>query len=130
MAGNSNIYIYGERLCVYIREIREEGVHIKVIGEEIGAFYVYVNSQTLIFFRVRDFRVGGTVFPRRHVSAARQTRGVRTGGPQRHMQVQTGLPHRHRIQAYQRPEQFLFPRWVRLYNTNIIDTIISKTDLV
>lgn len=60
--------------------------------------------------RVSDCRVGGTMFPRRHVPAARQARGVRTGGPQRDMQVQTGLPHRHRVQAYQRQEQFLRPR--------------------
>ncbi|XP_029343755.1 uncharacterized protein LOC100573203 [Acyrthosiphon pisum] len=55
-------------------------------------------------------RVGRTVFPRRHVSVARQARGVCTGGPQRNMQVQTGLPHCYRFQAYQRQEQFLRPR--------------------
>lgn len=60
------------------------------------------------------------MFPRRHVSVARQARGVRTGGPQRNMQVQTGLPHRHRVQAYQRPEQFLRPRYVVCDRHNII----------
>lgn len=60
--------------------------------------------------RVADCRVGRPVFPGRHVPGARQTRGVRTGGPQRAVQVQTGLPHGHRDQAYQRAEQFLRPR--------------------
>lgn len=73
------------------------------------------------------------MFPRRHVSVARQARGVRTGGPQRNMQVQTGLPHRYRFQAYQRQEQFLRPRCVfylynvLLYKYNIIYYYVLTT---
>lgn len=37
---------------------------------------------------------------------------MRTGGPQRDMQMQTGLPHRHRVPTYQRQEQFLRPKCV------------------
>lgn len=40
-------------LCMYIREIREEGISIKVIGEEINALYInelYICEQSWLWF--------------------------------------------------------------------------------
>jgi hypothetical protein len=89
-----------------VKSLREYCDDDSTNARELENFDLFADE----FPRVSDCRVGGSVFPRRHVPDARQARGVRTGGPQRDMQVQTGLPHRHRVQAYQRQEQFLRPR--------------------